>query len=325
MAKTMIMDGSNCRRVVSWKVIMVALLSASNVSAFTVPASTTPGWGCKNTAMKSAVAEEVAVKHDASAIISMYESQMEKLSEKDKTSTSISKDDLKVVFEDEHLVVVDKPSGVLSVCSNGNPSIAQTVFEKFGCESGNVDKMVVHRLGMDTSGLMVFAKTNQVLLLLNAQFRTRKVSRKYEALLGGNVADDTGKIELPLMRDPLNPPYMRVSDDDQQRALIGLEDELPEAIAKKLLALPKPSVTTYEVISREESDGQPVTRVSMTSVSGRTHQLNVHAAAIGHSIVADSVYGNAVEGKNMCVHAKHLSFQHPITREALSFESPSPF
>lgn len=318
----------------SWNLLLVALLAAgsSNVSAFSVPSVAknhqSTAWGCRSTVLNSAVADDVAtvVKHDASAIIAQYESQMEKMSAKDKTSTPISKDDLKVVFEDDNLIVVDKPAGVLSVPGKeDNPSLNQAVFEKAGCESGKMDKMVVHRLGMDTSGLIVFAKTDQALRLMNAQFRARKVTRKYEALLTGSVTDDSGEIDLPLMRDPLNPPFMRVSDDDQQRALIGLEDELPKAIAKKILENPKTSLTSYEVVAREEVDGEAVTRVSLTSVSGRTHQLNVHCAAIGHPIVADAVYGTAVDGKNMCVHAKHLSFNHPMTREALSFDSVSPF
>merc|ERR1712157_560087 len=189
-------------------------------------------------------------------------------------------------------------------------------------------------------------------------FRTRKVVRKYEALLCGSVEADSGEINMPLMRDYTNPPYMRVSTDDLQRALIDLEKQadLPSHIAKKILENPKDSVTQYDVVGREELSGNPVTRVTLTSVSGRTHQLNVHCAAFGHPIAGDKVYGISGEAtpnggldeetlnenspnrassavqeavntasSTMCIHAKHLGFKHPISSEYLTFESPSPF
>lgn len=233
-----------------------------------------------------------------------------------------------------------------------NPSLNKAVFDRFGSESGRMDKMVVHRLGMDTSGLVVFARTDAALRGLNAAFRTRKVTREYEALVCGHVAGDSGDIDLPLMRDYENPPFMRVSTDDHQRALLELD---AADVGKKMLEAPKDSLTRYAVVSREDVDGNDVTRLALTSVSGRTHQLNVHCAAIGHPIVGDAVYGydgeaasnggleeadlpadkasaelqqaiaSASEGKRMCVHAKSISFRHPVTKEDLSFESKSSF
>ena len=268
------------------------------------------------------------------------------------TQYNISQD-LDVVYEDEHIAVINKPSGVLTVPGKEeNPSINKAVFERFGCESNRMDKMVVHRLGMDTSGLVVFARTNAALRELNTLFRTRKVTRKYEALVCGHIGEDSGSIALPLMRDYEYPPYMRVSTDEHQSALIGLDSD---EVGKKMLESPKDSLTEFDVISREELDGNDVTKVSLTSVSGRTHQLNVHCAAIGHPIVGDTVYGfggsaaangglneddlpsdkasselqsaiaSANGDKPMCVHAKSISFEHPITREKLSFECDAPF
>jgi len=235
----------------------------------------------------------------------------------------LTQQDLKVVHEDEHIVVIDKPAGVLSTPGkDGNPSLQQAVFDAFGCESGNANKMACHRLGMDTSGLMVFAKTNHALRDLNSQFRTRKVTRKYEALVKGHVSDDSGVIDMPLMMDYENPPYMCVSTEEKQRALIGLS---ADDVGKKVLENPKESITEYEVLAREEVDGESVSRLSLTSVTGRTHQLNVHCSAIGHPIVGDRVYGDADSGKAMCVHAKSLSFRHPGTREEVNLESAAPF
>jgi len=264
---------------------------------------------------------------------------------------------LKTVYEDDHLYVVDKPSGVLSVPNKiVHPSLAQTVFDAVGCEMGRMDMMVVHRLGMDTSGLMVFAKTMDALRGMNTVFRTRDIERKYEALVCGHVEQDSGMINLPLMRDYEFPPFMRISTDDHQRALVDLDPEQLEN--KKLLDLPKEALTKYEVISREDLDGQPVTRVALTSLSGRTHQLNVHMAAFGHPIVGDDTYGIngdaapnggltdaeleelipnpnratdrlqrriAATGTGPCVHAKSLKFRHPVSGEELSFVVDAPF
>jgi len=335
---------------------LIALLSISNTLAFVPYGAPSMGKWCHE--LKS-TATSAPASVSASDVASKYEEQMEKMRAKDKNSIKIEKSDLKVVHEDEHIVVVEKPTGVLCVPGKeDNPSLNQAVFEAYGSDSLSMDKMVVHRLGMETSGLVVFARSMEALRGLNTAFRTRKVVRKYEALLSGHVEADSGEINMPLMRDYTNPPYMRVSTDDHQRALVELEKQssLPPHIAKKILENPKSCVTLYDVASREELAGNPVTRLSLTSVSGRTHQLNVHCAAFGHPIVGDKVYGlngeaspngglddatmdssapkrasssvqEAVNAASdfMCIHAKHLSFEHPVTGDTLNFESTSPF
>ena len=174
---------------------------------------------------------------------------------------------MKIIFEDEHIVVVDKPAGVLCVPNkDGSASLSQAVFDAYGSESGRADKMVVHRLGMDTSGLVVFARTDEALKNMNTLFRTRKVTRSYEALVCGSIEESDGSIDLPLMRDYEFPPYMRVSTDEHQKALIGLD---VEEVGKKLLERPKDSLTKYAVVGKEEMEGSAVTRVQLTSVSGR--------------------------------------------------------
>jgi len=333
------------------RILLVAsalLAATSSVDAF-APCQRVAPFG-SSTALQSTVAA------DAASIKARLDAQLEKMKAKDASSKALSKEDLKIVFEDEHIVVVDKPAGVLCVPGKeNNPSLAQAVFDAYGCESGRSDKMVVHRLGMDTSGLVVFARTDAALSGMNTLFRTRKVTRKYEALVCGSVEQDEGVINMPLMRDYEFPPFMRVSTDEHQQALVGLD---AAEVGKKILELPKDSLTKYEVASREELSGNPVSRLTLTSISGRTHQLNVHCAAFGHPIVGDKVYGidgeaapngglddaamdanspnrateqlqkdiSAAAGdKPMCVHAKTLSFQHPVTRESLTFESAAPF
>lgn len=291
-------------------------------------------------------------------IKSRTEATIGKLREKDSKSPQLSKADIKVVFEDDHIIVVNKPSGVLCVPGKDSfPNLAQAVCDGFGCEMGRADKMVVHRLGMDTSGLVVFAKTMDAVRGMNAIFRARKIERKYEALVAGHVEKNEGIINLPLMRDYEFPPFMRISTDEHQAALVDLN---AEEVGKKLLEMPKESLTKYEVVNREDMDGTPVSRVALTSISGRTHQLNVHLAAFGHPIVGDSVYGmggiaaanggladgelesmvpnaaraaadvqqkaaDAAANKGACVHAKSLKFRHPITKEEVSLSSDAPF
>jgi len=329
-------------------VASVLLAATSSVDAF-APCQRVAPFG-------SATALQSTVSADAASIKARLDAQLEKMKAKDASSKALSKEDLKIVFEDEHIVVVDKPAGVLCVPGKeNNPSLSQAVFDSYGCESDRADKMVVHRLGMDTSGLVVFARTDAALSGMNTMFRTRNVTRKYEALVCGSVEQDDGVINMPLMRDYEFPPFMRVSTDEHQEALIGLD---AAEVGKKILELPKDSLTKYEVTSREELSGSAVSRLTLTSISGRTHQLNVHCAAFGHPIVGDKVYGidgeaapnggldDATMGANspnrateqlqkdiaaaagdkpMCVHAKTLSFQHPVTRESLTFESAAPF
>jgi tRNA pseudouridine32 synthase / 23S rRNA pseudouridine746 synthase len=218
-----------------------------------------------------------------------------------------------------------------------------------------MDQMVVHRLGMDTSGLLVMAKTMDAVRALQSLFRSRKITRQYEALVCGHVVEDEGVMTLPLMRDYEHPPYMRISTDAHQAVLCDLD---PALVGKKLLEAPKASLTHYQVVSRETVGDYPVTRLTLTSISGRTHQLNVHCAAMGHPIVQDTVYGyggeaapfgglddealresaptrvsesvlqaitEATKGRNMCVHAKYLEFRHPVTKQTMQFTSDPPF
>jgi len=322
--------------------IASVLLAAANVDAFAPSLNA----GRSVSSLQSTVEAVSPTEFN-----SKLEAQLAKMAAKDAES-KIGADDLKVVFEDEHIVVVDKPAGVLCVPNkDANPSLSQAVFDKYGSESGRADKMVVHRLGMDTSGLVVFARTEAALRGMNTLFRTREVTRTYEALVCGSIEEDEGVINMPLMRDYEFPPFMRVSSDEHQRALSGL---CVEDVGKKLLERPKDSLTKFAVVGKEEMEGNAVTRVSLTSISGRTHQLNVHCAAFGHPIVGDKVYGingeaaangGLAEGtsaskataelqesiaaaagdKSMCVHAKTISFEHPVSGDKLSFESGAPF
>lgn len=284
------------------------------------------------------------------------EMQMEKLRARDKKSKNLSKEELDIVYEDNSIVVINKPAGILSVPTRDvKAALSESVFQAFGCTMDRADMMVVHRLAMDSSGLMVFVKNKKALRGMNKRFQTRNVQRKYEALVCGHMTRDSGIIDLPIMRDYERPPFMRISTDEHQRKLVDLE---PNVVGKKILEMPKESITRYRVLAREELDGQPVTRAVLTSISGRTHQLNVHMAAIGHPIVGDKIYGYggdalphggltdaemrevapssdvpdenvlksiAVQGKPTCIHASYIGFRHPVTKQETVFECDAPF
>eukprot|EP00501_MAST-03F_sp_TOSAG23-6_P000177 GSMAST32.ASY1.ANO1.180.1 assembled CDS len=215
-----------------------------------------------------------------------------------------------LVFKDQDILVVNKPPGVLSVPGRYNPnSLGQVVFEKFGCEEIlSASQMVIHRLDADTSGIVVFARNVRSMRHLHAQFRNKKVEKQYESVIWGKLGEyigSRGSVKLPIKRDITAPPFMRT------RKFIG----------------PKEAITHWEVIEY----GKNTTRVNLFPVTGRTHQLRVHMAALGHPICGDTAYGFELERKScflsqrMCLHSKLLRFIHPRTGEIISFTSNTSF
>lgn len=201
-----------------------------------------------------------------------------------------------LVFQDGSLLVAVKPAGLLAVPGRGE--------EKQDCLSTRLQKMfadalVVHRLDMATSGLMVFARGAEMQRRLSRLFHDRKVEKRYVAAVKGELAPALGEIALPLASDWPNRPKQKV---DHQ---IG-----------------KRSLTRYQVLTyNAESDAS---RVELEPVTGRTHQLRVHLAEVGHPIVGDALYGGA-ESPRLLLHAGLLAFDHPVTGERLRFASEAPF
>ncbi len=209
--------------------------------------------------------------------------------------------DIKIVHEEVDFVVVEKPSGLLSVPGRGPEnqhcvtSIVRTLF------SGCIEQPSVHRLDMDTSGLLVLGLTKEVHRNLSIQFQDRKVSKRYVALLDGEIEEDGGTIELPFRLDIENRPYQIY---DPVHGKVGL--------------------THWEKIGHESG----LTRVAFTPITGRTHQLRVHSAhelGLGTPIVGDPLYGTGTGPGQLKLHACYLSFSHPETGATLHFHSKAPF
>ena len=204
---------------------------------------------------------------------------------------------INIVYEDDHIVVVDKPSGVLSVPGiMGGTSVQQWLRDEYLHSN---ELFVAHRLDMATSGLLVAAKSMEVYKELQRQFAGREVHKQYTAILDGVPVNGEGVIELPLAADYDNRPRQKVD------YLNG-----------------KPAVTRYKVIGTVERDGRQCAVVCFEPITGRTHQLRVHAAhkdGLDCPIVGDTLYGTAAE--RLMLHASRISFVHPVGKEPVTLES----
>ena len=208
---------------------------------------------------------------------------------------------VKVVYEDEHLIIVDKPSGVLSVPGVvGGTSVQQWLRDEY---QHNNELFMVHRLDMATSGLLVAAKSMETFKMMQQLFASREVVKHYTALLQGVPRNSSGVVELPLAPDYSNRPRQKVD-----------------------YASGKHAITRYELLKVVEHDGEQCALVRFTPVTGRTHQLRVHAAhadGLDCPIVGDAIYGSA--GKRLMLHASSLSFVHPVSGNVVNVESEIEF
>jgi 23S rRNA-/tRNA-specific pseudouridylate synthase len=240
-----------------------------------------------------------------------YQRQLRKVQANQKSSRTLTmKDHFKLIYEDEHLVVVDKPCGVLCVPGlNHKPNLLDLIRTQHLCLGTDKDpsKMIVHRLDMDTSGVVVFAKTETAMKALQAKFRNRSpdLVKEYHALLCGHLPeawDEDIHIRLPLQRDHGHPPFMRVATPlSEEKARLAVKDLRTHGFRKLVKKRPKPSHTEMKIVSKEwlesansggrDTEKLPVTRVVLIPHSGRTHQLRVHCAALGYPIVGDPAYG----------------------------------
>lgn len=203
-----------------------------------------------------------------------------------------------LLYVDEHLLVLDKPAGLLAVPGRGE--------DKQDCLSLRAQRLwpdarVVHRLDMATSGLFVMARGLAMQRALSRAFEERAVDKRYEAIVHGALHEAEGEIALPLMADWPNRPLQKVD-----------------------AAHGRPSVTRWRVL---ETLGDR-SRLALEPVTGRTHQLRVHLQAIGHPILGDALYAPPdvqALAPRLLLHACAMRLAHPATGEALAFESPAPF
>ena len=218
-------------------------------------------------------------------------------------------DEIEILYQDEHLVVINKPSGLLSL-SGKNPQNLDSVHHRLvtifpGCT-------LVHRLDFGTSGLMVIARNKAINAALCQQFSQRTVVKVYNALLCGHLESDEGTIDAAIAKDPALFPRMSICPING-----------------------KPARSHYQVIERlyrQPEDGipLPLTRVRLTPQTGRTHQLRIHCQQLGHPILGCDLYGGRLLPgteltPRLMLHASALNFVHPVSGEKIEARNRCPF
>ena len=206
---------------------------------------------------------------------------------------------LEIIYQDQYLVAVSKPPGLLSVPGRGEDktdSMATRVQAEY------TDVLVSHRLDRDTSGLLIFPRGAAMHRHISLMFEKREMEKSYVAVVMGRLAQEQGEVNKPLMVDWPNRPRHMVN-----------------------VANGKPAQTRYKVISFYAANN--TSRVTLEPITGRTHQLRVHMQFLGHPIVGDTLYGGNADGSKprLLLHAHTLDFIHPVSGKLINLISPMPF
>lgn len=209
---------------------------------------------------------------------------------------------LEVYYEDEYLMVVNKPSGMVVHPAPGNYShtlVNALIYHTKTLSDINGDSRpgIVHRIDKDTSGLLIISKTNEAHRILSDDFKNKRIKRKYIALVHGIIDANNGKVVAPIGRDKNDRKKMSVTEKNSKSA-----------------------ITKFSVIDRFKN----YSVLELTLETGRTHQIRVHMAYINHPVVNDTVYSKIkpINDYGQLLHAQYLGFVHPITKEFMEFNAP---
>lgn len=205
---------------------------------------------------------------------------------------------ISIIHRDESLLVLDKPSGLLSVPGR-DPALADSLATRVQKQFPSA--LMINRLDKDTSGIVLMSLNKKAHAVIASQFESRTTKKIYQAIVWGEVTGEGGDIDLPLAIDPDNKPRHRVDPDNG-----------------------RPSQTQWRVLERLPL---PATRLELRPLTGRTHQLRVHLKALGHPILGDEFYASGealAASERLLLHAEELSFQHPDGHD-VTFHVPAPF
>ncbi|WP_262693152.1 pseudouridine synthase [Kordiimonas aquimaris] len=207
-----------------------------------------------------------------------------------------------VLYTDSDLLVLNKQSGLLSV--PGKLEEHNDCLEARACATYD-DPLLVHRLDMETSGVFIMARNRNAQRSLGQQFEKRKTHKTYVARVVGEMPSLEGTVDLPLICDWPNRPKQMVDHENGKNA-----------------------ITHWRVLDLEQKNNTAISRVELTPETGRSHQLRVHMLALGHVIVGDHLYGDAITtgmANRLQLHAHKLTIHHPTKQEPVTFEAPLPF
>ena len=210
-------------------------------------------------------------------------------------------EDIKVLFEDEYLLAINKPSGLLSL-SGKNPLNKDSVHYRLVQQYPDI--RLTHRLDFGTSGIMLLAKNKVMNANLTKQFQARSVIKHYVCILAGELLKNEGLIDLPIAKDSLLFPRLKICHSKEGKS----------------------AQSHYKVIERLDEPAR--TRVFFTPLTGRTHQLRVHSQAIGHPILGCDLYGTTATQEmapRLLLHALDINFDHPQSQKRMLLKSPCPF
>lgn len=206
-----------------------------------------------------------------------------------------------LIHRDDDFMVIHKPAGLLTV-----PGKTEDLQD---CLINRLVKLepktlLIHRLDRDTSGILAFGLSKWGQKTISRQFQERQTDKTYQAVVAGTLEGE-GTIEVPVVYDPSRPP-LHIADPTHH----------------------KPAITHWQAIEHFNIQGQPVTRVKLIPITGRSHQLRVHMQYLGHPIIGDTLYATSEQqqfSSRLCLHAERLSFYHPQTEQLVEFYCPAPF
>jgi len=206
-----------------------------------------------------------------------------------------------LIHRDEDFMVIHKPAGLLTVPGK-TADLQDCLINRL--IQAEPKTLLIHRLDRDTSGILVFALSKLGQNRISRQFQERQTTKTYQAIVAGHLHGE-GTVDVPVIYDPEHPP---------------LHSAAPEHN--------KPALTYWKVAEQFEINGSPVTRVILTPITGRSHQLRVHMQYLGHPIIGDTLYASPKQqalSSRLCLHAAQLSFKHPKTEQDVEFNCPVPF
>ena len=205
-----------------------------------------------------------------------------------------------LLHRDAHFLIINKPAGLLSVPGKGD--LTDSVITRL--QAIEPSTLLIHRLDRDTSGILVFALNKAAQSHISKQFQNRQTDKQYHALVSGYLGGK-GSVDVPVNYDATRPP-LHMADPSHN----------------------KPALTHWQAVEQFEINNEVVTRVKLTPITGRSHQLRVHMQYLGHAIIGDTLYADELAQQLMprlCLHAEQLSFFHPVTGEQLNYLCPAPF